>query len=145
MRKPVRIQRKRTKGWRMPPNTVNVTRPGKWGNPFDFRSSDCCWLALSYGCRGDRLGRQEASVKAFREWIEPHKSQKLVRLERGVRFGSGEKNFQIGPRFIVGPPPTIDAVRAELRGKSLACFCPLDQPCHADVLLELANAREPKP
>ena len=27
-----------------------------------------------------------------------------------------------------------------LRGKDLACFCPLDQPCHADVLLELANA-----
>jgi len=29
-----------------------------------------------------------------------------------------------------------------LRGKNLACWCPLDQPCHADVLLELANAPE---
>ena len=28
----------------------------------------------------------------------------------------------------------------ELRGKNLACFCRLDQPCHADVLLEIANA-----
>lgn len=27
----------------------------------------------------------------------------------------------------------------ELRGKDLACWCRLDQPCHADVLLELAN------
>ena len=27
----------------------------------------------------------------------------------------------------------------ELRGKDLACWCPLDQPCHADILLELAN------
>jgi len=26
-----------------------------------------------------------------------------------------------------------------LRGKDLACWCPLDQPCHADVLLEMAN------
>jgi len=26
-----------------------------------------------------------------------------------------------------------------LRGKSLACWCPLDKPCHADVLLDLAN------
>jgi hypothetical protein len=26
-----------------------------------------------------------------------------------------------------------------LTGKDLACFCPLDQPCHADVLLEIAN------
>lgn len=28
----------------------------------------------------------------------------------------------------------------ELRGKDLFCWCPLDQPCHANVLLELANA-----
>lgn len=27
----------------------------------------------------------------------------------------------------------------ELRGKDLACWCPLDKPCHADILLELAN------
>ena len=31
---PQRIQRKRTKGWRMPENTVSVCRPGRWGNPF---------------------------------------------------------------------------------------------------------------
>jgi hypothetical protein len=31
-------------------------------------------------------------------------------------------------------------VRACLRGKNLACWCALDQPCHADVLLEMANA-----
>ena len=30
----------------------------------------------------------------------------------------------------------------ELRGKDLACWCPLDQPCHADVLLELANKQD---
>lgn len=29
---------------------------------------------------------------------------------------------------------------SELRGKNLACFCPLDKPCHADILLRLANA-----
>jgi hypothetical protein len=27
----------------------------------------------------------------------------------------------------------------ELRGKNLACWCALDAPCHADVLLEMAN------
>ena len=31
-------------------------------------------------------------------------------------------------------------VREQLRGKPLVCWCLLDQPCHADVLLELANA-----
>ncbi|MEU7771248.1 DUF4326 domain-containing protein [Micromonospora taraxaci] len=33
-----------------------------------------------------------------------------------------------------------ERARAELAGRDLACWCPLDQPCHADVLLELANA-----
>lgn len=33
----------------------------------------------------------------------------------------------------------VDAIKAELRGKDLCCWCPLDQPCHADVLLEIAN------
>ena len=32
--------------------------------------------------------------------------------------------------------------RRHLRGKNLACWCPLDQPCHADVLLEIANAAQ---
>ena len=31
---PVRIQRQRTAGWRMPPNTVYVGRPTIYGNPF---------------------------------------------------------------------------------------------------------------
>lgn len=30
----------------------------------------------------------------------------------------------------------------ELAGRDLACWCPLDSPCHADVLLELANPKE---
>lgn len=31
---PKRIQRRRTKGWKMPRNTISVTRPGRWGNEF---------------------------------------------------------------------------------------------------------------
>lgn len=31
-------------------------------------------------------------------------------------------------------------IRTELRGRDLACWCPLGQPCHADVLLEVANS-----
>ena len=33
-----------------------------------------------------------------------------------------------------------EEIRATLRGKNLACWCPLGSPCHADVLLEIANA-----
>jgi hypothetical protein len=32
-----------------------------------------------------------------------------------------------------------------LRGKDLACFCKLDAPCHADILLRLANESAPPP
>lgn len=40
----------------------------------------------------------------------------------------------------------IAAVKRELRGKDLACWCRLDQECHADVLLRIANEGDaPKP
>lgn len=35
--------------------------------------------------------------------------------------------------------PSRSEIRRHLAGKDLMCWCPLDQPCHADVLLELAN------
>lgn len=87
--KPVRIQLQRTKGWRMPPNTVWVARPSRWGNPF--------------------------KVTAKRTAAE---AVELFRREM--------------PEF------TREAARIELAGKNLACFCRLDQPCHADVLIEIA-------
>lgn len=90
---PIRIQRKRTKGWKMPPNTVSVTRPGPWGNHHVIRPG---------------ITRQEA-VDLYR---------------RDVTARAG----------------TIGRIRDELRGRNLACFCSLDQPCHADVLLEIANS-----
>lgn len=56
--RPKRIQRKRTRGWKMPPNAVSVTRPGKYGNPFSSNTglapSDCVWL-----CREWLEGRLE--------------------------------------------------------------------------------------
>lgn len=36
---------------------------------------------------------------------------------------------------------TVEEARRELKGKSLACWCSLDGPCHAEVLLEVANQR----
>lgn len=36
-------------------------------------------------------------------------------------------------------PALADRARVELRGHNLACWCPLDGPCHADVLLRIAN------
>ena len=138
MTAPVRIQRKRTKGWRLPPNTVCVTRPGKWGNPFNFSSSDNCWNALALGCRGDRLGRQEASVKAFRQWISDPRGR-IAEMDFGVVIEAKGKTVPIGPRAKAGLAPSIEEIKAELRGKNLACYCKPGDPCHADVLLDIAN------
>ena len=124
----------------MPQGAVYVGRPTRWGNPFDFRRSEYCWSALSFGCRGDRAGRQEAAVRAFRDWIDPPHGRRTLQYHEQPGFGDATKMVPIGPAIEAGVAPSQDVIRAELRGKDLACFCPLDQPCHADVLLELANA-----
>lgn len=105
MTAPVRVQRKRTKGFRMPANTVSVARPSRWGNPFR--------IAPAFEEEGIKIPAitAESAVECYREWIS---------------------------RALENWPPTRDAL-ADLRGKNLACWCALDQPCHADVLLELAN------
>jgi hypothetical protein len=41
-----------------------------------------------------------------------------------------------------GDGPSITEIRRELRGRDLGCWCDLDQPCHADVLLEVANPED---
>ena len=38
--------------------------------------------------------------------------------------------------------PPLSEIRRKLRGKNLACWCRLDEPCHADILLEIANEAE---
>src|SRR5579884_823766 len=134
MRKPVRIQRKRSKGWKMPAGAVYVGRGTRWGNPFNFRPSDCCWVALSYGCQGDPAGRQEASVRAFRQWIDPGNGRRTVLHEMQPKMGFGDKWINLGPKIEAGEAPIIEDVQRELRGKDLACWCRPDQPCHADVL-----------
>ena len=36
-------------------------------------------------------------------------------------------------------PPTKEEIKKELAGKNLSCWCSLDGPCHADILLKIAN------
>lgn len=106
---PVRIQLSRQKGWRMPPNTVRVSRPGKWGNPFT-------------------LANEEGSPLA-----EDSRTGAVL----GLNLSWPEARRLVVDRFRA---ECVDALPLkELRGKNLACWCALDQPCHADVLLELAN------
>lgn len=137
--KPQRIQLKRTKGWKMPPNTVKVDRSTRWGNPFNFSKSEYCWIALSYGCKGHRLGRQEASVRAFRAWIDPPYGKRTMLHEEQPKMGAGNKWANLGPKITAGEAPSKDDIKQHLGGKNLACWCKPGEPCHADVLLELAN------
>tara|TARA_R110000868_G_scaffold389993_1_gene659426 strand:+ start:2789 stop:3202 length:414 start_codon:yes stop_codon:yes gene_type:complete len=132
---PKRIQLSRAKGWRMPDNTVKVDRTTQWGNPFNFKSAEFCWVALSFECKGDPAGRHEASVKAFREWIDPGAGLQTASFERGVLMG----DLPIGARATAGKAPSKADIVEALRGKNLACWCAPDAPCHADVLLEIAN------
>jgi hypothetical protein len=90
MSHPIRIQRRRTKGWKKPENTVDVTRNSGWGNPYII------------GKDGDR-----------------------------------DKVIELYERFVA--LPLANHVKKELRGKNLMCWCSLDQKCHADVLLRIAN------
>ena len=114
--KPQRIQLRRTKGWRMPPNTVKVARPTKWGNP--FKVADCIDAEFA----SDVPTARKVCVEAFRDWL------------RGDPWATGDT-----PEWETRRKALLNAL-PQLRGKALACFCPLDQPCHADVLLELSNA-----
>lgn len=117
--RPIRIQRKRTKGWRMPPNTVYVGRPTKWGNPFKV------------GGRFMIGDPNPKSAGVFRMiWCEAHIPDSRFTLIRDSKTAT-----EFYRRLIAkNPPQDIE----QLRDKDLACWCPLDQPCHADVLLGLA-------
>jgi hypothetical protein len=41
-------------------------------------------------------------------------------------------------------PFLVAMTEQALKGKNLACWCKLDEPCHADFLLRLANSRAAK-
>lgn len=67
----------------------------------------------------------------------PGETAEEARLSAVVDFRA-QIEYGIGRR----PYPTPPNIRRELAGKDLACWCPLDQSCHADVLLEIANMEE---
>lgn len=108
---PKRIQRKRTKGWKMPAAAVYVGRPTEWGNLFKVGE-----YTVELAAPGVEIRTNAQAVALFREIC--------------ARRSCGD----------AGDRRWLAELRDKLRGKDLACWCPLDQPCHADVLLEIANA-----
>lgn len=87
-----------------------VSRPSRWGNPFKVGG-----YAEAPNGRGSTLRRVRDQASAVR-WFK-------AMLKQGLT-----------------PPFALANIRAELVGKNLACWCKIGTPCHADVLLQLANA-----
>ena len=87
-----------------------VTRPGPWGNPFAIAE-----MAERHGL--DRADAQAKAVELCRQWLTE----------------------TLDPALSPGVPPTRAAIRAALGGHNLACWCAPGTPCHADILIALAN------
>lgn len=118
---PIRIQRKRSKGWRMPEGAVYVGRPTKWGNPFPVGS---------FGI--------DKALEYFREFCAGECDNSMPDNAKQMYRVAESKVYEGGPAMLT----VSELARVFLRGRDLACWCPLGQPCHADVLLELANSTD---
>ena len=110
---PVRVQLSRRKGWRMPANTVKVDRTSKWGNP----------------CIVGKHGTREECVQWF-----------ALALSGMFVLGMKNPDGTWLADSLIAYSKMAKRDRRHLRGKNLACWCPLGAPCHADVLLKIANA-----
>ncbi|WP_068082884.1 DUF4326 domain-containing protein [Mycobacterium sp. E1747] len=118
---PERIQRRREKGWRMPEGAIYIGRPSRWGNPF---------TANMWGL--------QTSLDAYSDMVRGFWNPILFHDCDDQDYAIAYELRSDWLRRLNYHHP-LEAVRYELRGHDLACWCPLDQPCHADVLLELAN------
>jgi hypothetical protein len=153
MTAPKRIQLRRTKGWRKPEGTIVVSRPSRWGNPFTLggRRGLACVPGAVTGAAWEYEDRISAAGMRH-DYFHPGGRVTLCTIRNLTRAEA----VQLYREALVGPtehfrnhgwaavpdwhdPITPDDVRRDLAGKDLACWCPLDQPCHADVLLEIAN------
>lgn len=106
---PERIQRRRSLGYRMPKGAVYVGRSTRWGNPFVVG-------ALLSDCLRDAPRAQII--------VDAKQATDLYDLHTGPMG-----NYELD----------VDEVRCLLGGKDLACWCPIGQPCHGDILLAVAN------
>jgi len=76
-----------------------------------------------------------------------------VRVTRPTRWGNpfkvvpGERTAEqavaMYRRHLAEHPELVERARRELAGRDLACWCPPGATCHADVLLDVANAADP--
>ena len=127
MSTPRRIQQQRTKGWRLATNARSVARPSYFGNPYRIGDVYLVSSLLPF------------PVPTARTWEGPCGDGDI----RAVRCADAAQAVEWFRQWaaLALEPDKVDL----LRGMDLACWCPLEDadgnrfPCHADVLLELAN------
>jgi hypothetical protein len=119
-----RVQRKRTKGYKLPKNTKCVNRGTKWGNPIKLI--------------GDMI---YINAKYRRTILDPWVYYNVGDIDDVIylykKLWDGTK-FQ-NPDLQYWADLFSELDLKEIEGKNLACFCSLSAPCHADVLIELAK------
>ena len=119
MTTPKRVQQRRTKGWRKPEGAIAVGRGTRWGNAARI---------VEGGCNGPGVFVVLTPEPGPASCIYAGDDRTAAHQAAVDYFRALTK--QIGHALI----------REHLAGRDLMCWCPLDQPCHADVLLEIANA-----
>lgn len=124
----LRVQRKRTKGFKMPEGAVYVGRGSKWGNPFKLIGD------MIYVDAGHRRKMLSKYVCYYQDG--GHTVEEVVKLFRDMlmNLNSHEVEDEIKKKFRY----MRDTIK-DLQGKKLACWCAEGQCCHADSLIELAN------
>jgi hypothetical protein len=108
----------------MPEGAVYVGRPTMFGNPFQVGD----WVMF-----GDPHPNYRGIFSLT--WC---KTSDIFADHRYTHIETREQAVAFYRKMIEGSPLRNNATIG-LRGKDLACWCPLDRPCHADVLLEIAN------
>jgi hypothetical protein len=152
------------------PDAIVVARRTKWGNPFILRSPAglCREPAVHYPehsweyegrISGDGayhpyvFGDQVPDIpNIIRVETPGMRSQTMSYVPCHVRYMTPHEVVECYRAWINGggwpidwaPKNTVTAedARRELAGHDLACWCPLSQPCHADLLLEIANTQQ---
>lgn len=112
---PKRIQLKRYKGWRLPPRVVKVDRTTRFGNPYRINEGVDMKQVRKWGWQLSPAGQRCVCHSS---------AEAVARFRHALLWDGAIHGF----------------VRNELAGKDLACWCDADQPCHADVLIEIANS-----
>jgi hypothetical protein len=122
---PKRLQQKRTRGWRMLPNSRSCARPSRWGNPYsvEWWSNLHSYIVVSEIGRYKLWGAPDRSDFYPGKFMKEQAAQKAVELFRDYAIERLKRE-----------PDWLDPLRGL---DNLYCYCAEDAPCHVDVIIEL--------